>query len=194
MDKFNLKMEIITNINDIQNDLLIWFSNQGRLGIPWKLKEDGSRPETGEMLSPYGIWIAEVMLQQTQLKVVLRYWKKWMITFPDLLSLAEADEQEVLLVWQGLGYYSRAKRLHKSSKLLVNLIGKNNILDFSFWPVELDQWMALPGIGRSTAGSIISSAFDLPLPILDGNVKRILSRLFANNKSILKILKDYGLK
>ena len=179
-------MEIITNINDLQNDLLIWFSNQGRIGIPWKLKEDGSRPITGEMLSPYGIWIAEVMLQQTQLKVVLRYWKKWMITFPDLLALAEAEEQEVLLLWQGLGYYSRAKRLHKSSKLLVNLIGKNNILDFSFWPVELDQWMALPGIGKSTAGSIISSAFDLSFPILDGNVRRILSRLIASNKSSLQ--------
>ena len=179
-------MEIITNINDIQNDLLIWFSNQGRLGIPWKLKEDGSRPKSGEMLSPYGIWIAEVMLQQTQLKVVLRYWKKWMITFPDLLALAEADEQEVLLLWQGLGYYSRAKRLHKSSKLLVNLIGKDNILDFSFWPIELDQWIALPGIGKSTAGSIISSAFDLPFPILDGNVRRILSRLIASNKSSLQ--------
>ncbi len=176
-------METITNINDIQNDLLIWFSNQGRHGIPWKLKEDGSRPETGEKLSPYGIWIAEVMLQQTQLKVVLRYWKKWMITFPDLLALAEADEQEVLFLWQGLGYYSRAKRLHKSAKLLVNLIGKNNILDFSFWPIELDQWMALPGIGKSTAGSIISSAFDLSFPILDGNVRRILSRLIASNKS-----------
>ena len=179
-------MEIITNINDLQNDLLIWFSNQGRLGIPWKLKEDGSRPRTGEMISPYGIWIAEVMLQQTKLKVVLRYWKKWMITFPDLLALAEADEQEVLLLWQGLGYYSRAKRLHESSKLLVNLIGKNNILDFSFWPVELDQWIALPGIGKSTAGSIISSAFDLPFPILDGNVRRILSRLIASNKSSLQ--------
>ena len=179
-------MEIITNINDLQNDLLIWFSNQGRLGIPWKLKEDGSIPRNGELLSPYGIWIAEVMLQQTQLKVVLRYWKKWMITFPDLLALAEADEQEVLLLWQGLGYYSRAKRLHKSSKLLVNLIGKNNIFDFSFWPVELDQWIALPGIGKSTAGSIISSAFDLPFPILDGNVRRILSRLIASNKSSLQ--------
>ena len=176
-------MKLITYFNDIQNDLLIWFSDNGRLRIPWKLKSDGSRPETGEVLSPYGIWIAEVMLQQTQLKVVLRYWHKWMMTFPNLVSLTEADEQEVLLVWQGLGYYSRAKRLHKSSKLLVNLIGEVNSSDFSFWPVELDQWMALPGIGRSTAGSIISSAFDLPLPILDGNVKRILSRLLASNKS-----------
>jgi len=179
-------MEHITYLNNIQNDLLIWFSDNGRLRIPWKLKEDGSRPDIGEILSPYGIWIAEVMLQQTQLKVVIPYWHKWMMTFPSLVALAEADEQEVLLVWQGLGYYSRAKRLHESSKILVNLIGKNNISDFSFWPVELDQWIALPGIGRTTAGSIISSAFDFPLPILDGNVKRILSRLFANNKSILQ--------
>ena len=179
-------MEFITYLNNIQNDLLIWFSDNGRLRIPWKLKEDGSRPDIGEILSPYGIWIAEVMLQQTQLKVVIPYWHKWMMTFPSLVALAEADEQEVLLVWQGLGYYSRAKRLHESSKILVNLIGKNNISDLSFWPVELDQWMALPGIGRTTAGSIISSAFDFPLPILDGNVRRILSRLFATNKSNLQ--------
>ena len=109
-------MELITNLNDIQKDLFIWFSTNGRLRIPWKLKKDGSRPEIGEILSPYGIWIAEVMLQQTQLKVVLRYWEEWMMAFPDLVSLAEADEQEVLLVWQGLGYYSRSKRLHQSSK------------------------------------------------------------------------------
>ena len=179
-------MELITHFNEIQNELLIWFSGNGRFLIPWKLKKDGSRPEIGEILSPYEIWIAEVMLQQTQFKVVLRYWQKWMITFPNLLALAEADEQEVLMLWQGLGYYSRAKRLHESSKILVNLIGKNNISDLSFWPVELDQWMALPGIGRTTAGSIISSAFDFPLPILDGNVRRILSRLFATNKSNLQ--------
>ena len=84
-------MKLITYFNDIQNDLLIWFSDNGRLRIPWKLKSDGSRPETGEVLSPYGIWIAEVMLQQTQLKVVFRYWRKWMMTFPNLVSLTEAD-------------------------------------------------------------------------------------------------------
>ena len=86
-------MEFITYLNNIQNDLLIWFSDNGRLRIPWKLKDDGSRLDIGEILSPYGIWIAEVMLQQTQLKVVITYWRKWMMTFPSLVALAEADEQ-----------------------------------------------------------------------------------------------------
>ena len=177
---------MIDDIKEIQNLLLDWFSNNGRHWIPWKLKPDGSTPESGESLYPYKIWIAEVMLQQTQLKVMLPYWKKWIKTFPSLTDLAEADEQDVLLLWQGLGYYSRAKRLHQSSKLLIKFVGKNRTLDTLLWPVELNQWMSLPGIGRSTAGSIISSAFDLPEPILDGNVKRILSRLLAINKKTNK--------
>ena len=87
---------------------------------------------------------------------------------------------EILLNWQGLGYYSRAKRVHQSSKLLIDIIGENNSLNLSCWPVELSQWMILPGIVRTTAGSIFSSAFDLRNSILDGNVTRILSRLIIN--------------
>ena len=179
-------MYIIHSSKDLQEELLKWFSQHGRHWIPWKLNENGCRPSVGEKISPYGIWIAEVMLQQTQLKVVLRYWEKWMKVFPLLDDLANADEQEILLNWQGLGYYSRAKRLHQSSQLLIDFIGENNSLNLSCWPVELSQWMTLPGIGRSTAGSILSSAFDLPNPILDGNVTRILSRLIASDQPILK--------
>ena len=109
------------------------------------------------------------MLQQTQLKVVIPYWKKWMKVFPTLTSLAEADLESVLMVWQGLGYYSRANRIYESSKILFELVGKNLDQHPHSWPNQIDQWMSLPGIGRSTAGSIISSAFDLPTPILDGN-------------------------
>ncbi len=126
------------------------------------------------------------MLQQTQLKVVMPYWVKWMKIFPSLKDLAEANEQDVLLQWQGLGYYSRAKHIIKSSKLLIERIGKDKSLDSSMWPFELEQWMALPGIGKSTAGSIISSAFDLPEPILDGNVRRILARLIARNRTSIQ--------
>tara|TARA_B100000945_G_scaffold317036_1_gene319110 strand:+ start:1544 stop:2698 length:1155 start_codon:yes stop_codon:yes gene_type:complete len=168
---------------DIQNKLLRWFDVYGRHNIPWKLNKGGSLPVNREILSCYGIWIAEVMLQQTKLKVVLPYWSKWMITFPNLNILAESDEQEILLIWQGLGFYSRAKRIHKCSKILLNLIGKNNTLDPFSWPSQIDKWIQLPGIGRSTAGSIISSAFDLPVPILDGNVKRVLSRVLASNQT-----------
>ena len=171
----------ISSIKDIQHNLFNWFSRYGRHWIPWKLKQDGSLPRSRELISPYGVWIAEVMLQQTQLGVVLPYWLEWMERFPHLSDLAASDEQEVLLKWQGLGYYSRAKRIHLASKLLIESIGSIQSLDPAMWPVELDQWMVLPGIGRSTAGSIISSAFDLPTPILDGNVKRILIRLIASN-------------
>ena len=179
-------MEIFDSTNEIQENLLKWFHLNGRHWIPWKLKVDGMPPKSGEILSVYGIWVAEVMLQQTQLKVVLPYWKKWMQVFPTLIALAETNEQNVLLEWQGLGYYSRAKRLHQSSKLLIELIGKDKALDSSCWPTDLYQWIKLPGIGKSTAGSIISSAFDLPIPILDGNVKRILSRLIASKRQLQK--------
>ena len=172
-------MDIIDSPLDIQNKLLEWFRENGRHWIPWKLKSDGSIPESGESISPYEIWIAEIMLQQTQLKVVIPYWEKWMQIFPSLTDLAEADLQNILLVWQGLGYYSRANRIHQSCKILIESVGFNRDQDPHSWPVGIDQWMSLPGIGRSTAGSIISSAFDLPAPILDGNVKRIFSRLLA---------------
>ena len=170
------------SINNIQLSLLEWFKLHGRLWIPWKLKQDGSLPESREIISPYKIWIAEIMLQQTQLNVVIPYWEKWMDSFPNLSVLAEANEQQVLLHWQGLGYYSRAKRIHSSSKFLIKCLGELGSQDFSSWPTNVDEWMLLPGVGRSTAGSIISSAFDLPGPILDGNVKRILTRLIANKQ------------
>ena len=110
-------MNIVECPKDVQNSLLEWFRENGRNWIPWKLKKDGSIPKSGEIISPYGIWIAEVMLQQTRLKVVIPYWERWMKLFPSLIHLAEADLHNVLLAWQGLGYYSRAKRIHHSSKL-----------------------------------------------------------------------------
>ena len=179
-------MGIIDSPQDIQNSLLQWFRENGRSWIPWKLTKDGSIPQLGESISPYEIWIAEVMLQQTQLKVVIPYWEKWMKAFPTLTYLAEADLEHLLMIWQGLGYYSRANRIHQSSKILIEFVGKNSDQDPHSWPNEIEQWISLPGIGRSTAGSIISSAFDLPTPILDGNVKRILSRLLALERRTIK--------
>lgn len=135
------------------------------------------RPD--ELLSPYGIWIAEVMLQQTQLQVVLPYWAGWMQRFPRLKDLAEADEQDVLLRWQGLGYYSRARRLHGTARLLLEKID-GDPADPARWPQALDTWLTFPGIGRSTAGGILSSAFNRPVAILDGNVRRVLARCQAH--------------
>ena len=150
--------------------LLAWWERHGRVGLPWKLLPDGGSPVPGQDLDPYGIWIAEVMLQQTQLSVALPYWRRWMTAFPSVEALAAASLDEVRLQWQGLGYYARARRLHEAAQRLVGVP----------WPRSLEEWMALPGIGRTTAGSILSSAFNAPLPILDGNVKRVLARLTAH--------------
>ncbi len=146
--------------------LLAWWDDYGRSGIPWKTLPNGERPAPDQDLDPYGIWIAEVMLQQTQLAVVLPYWQRWMETFPTVQELAESSLEQVRLQWQGLGYYSRARRLHEAAQLLVG----------QPWPCTLEGWVALPGIGRTTAGSILSSAFNNASPILDGNVKRVLAR------------------
>ncbi|MDM7954226.1 MAG: 8-oxo-dGTP diphosphatase MutT [Cyanobium sp. CZS 25K] len=166
----------------LREDLLRWWEANGRHAIPWKRHGDGSRPGSGEPLDPFGIWCAEVMLQQTQLAVVLPYWRRWMAAFPDVEALAAASEHDVLMLWQGLGYYARARRLHRGARRLVGLESPAppGTTTGDPWPRTLEGWMALPGIGRSTAASILSSAFDLPQPILDGNVQRVLARLMAH--------------
>ena len=168
----------------LRERLLHWWASEGRHSLPWKLSPDGSRCADGEALDPYPIWVAEVMLQQTQLQVVLPYWQRWMAAFPTLEVLAAAEEHDVLLVWQGLGYYSRARRLQQGARqLMAAAMGPaagTLASGAHLWPRTLEGWLALPGIGRSTAGSILSSAFDQPLAILDGNVKRVLARLTAS--------------
>ena len=153
--------------------LLAWWDGHGRKDPaqkPWMFTHVGCWPPAVDDLDPYGIWIAEVMLQQTQLAVVLPYWRSWMAAFPPVETLAAASLEQVRLQWQGLGYYSRARRLHEAAQTL----------DAGPWPRDLESWLALPGIGRTTAGSILSSAFNARLPILDGNVKRVLARLQAH--------------
>ena len=167
---------------ELTRALLVWWEVHGRKDPalkPWMFTEDGRWSEPSQLLDPYGIWIAEVMLQQTQLRVVLPYWQRWMQAFPRLEVLAAADEQAVLLRWQGLGYYSRARRLHGTARLLLAQIG-GDPTDPACWPQDLESWLALPGIGRSTAGGILSSAFNNPLAILDGNVRRVLARRQAH--------------
>ncbi|MCP9941991.1 8-oxo-dGTP diphosphatase MutT [Cyanobium sp. ATX 6E8] len=160
----------VPEVAALRKRLLSWWEAHGRHTIPWKLRADGHPPVPGEALDPYGVWVAEVMLQQTQLQVALPYWRRWMERFPSLEALAAAEEHDVLLLWQSLGYYVRARRLQQGARLLQG----------HPWPRTLEGWLALPGIGRSTAGSILSSAFDLPFAILDGNVKRVLARLIAS--------------
>ena len=171
--------------------LLAWWEPHGRHAIPWKQGARGGRPLPGEELDPYPIWIAEVMLQQTQLAVVLPYWQRWLAAMPSLEALAAAADHDLYLLWQGLGYYSRARRLRQGALQLLapRLVGDRQSvgegagdgdgLPGDPWPRTVEGWMELPGIGRTTAGSILSSAYDQPAAILDGNVKRVLARLIA---------------
>jgi A/G-specific adenine glycosylase len=121
---------------------------------------------------PYEIWISEIMLQQTQVKTVIPYYQRWLEQFPTIAALANADQQQVLKAWQGLGYYARARNLHRAAQFIVQQYNGH-------FPDQMAAVLALPGIGRTTAGGILSAAFNQPLPILDGNVKRVLARLVA---------------
>ena len=149
----------MARLNKAQKLILKWWRDNGRQQLPWH------HPR-----SPYRIWVSEVMLQQTQVQTVLPYFERFMVRFPTLKSLALAQEDEVLHVWTGLGYYSRARNLHSAARVLYEERSGQ-------WPESIEDWEALPGIGRSTAGAIVSASFDLPAPILDGNVKRVLARL-----------------
>jgi A/G-specific adenine glycosylase len=140
--------------------LLDWYGEAGR-HLPWRNIED-----------PYAIWVSEIMLQQTQVKTVLPYYARWLNQFPTVAALAAADLQTVLKAWEGLGYYARARNLHQAAQQIMIAYGGRI-------PSDFEQITALPGIGRTTAGGILSSAFNLPHAILDGNVKRVLARLVA---------------
>lgn len=157
--------------------LLAWWQQSGRRDPdqkPWMVTTRGHWPEPGEPLPCLGPWVAEVMLQQTRLSVALPYWHRWMLRFPSLEALAAAADADVLLLWQGLGYYSRARRLREGARQLLDAGAGDP------WPADLAGWMALPGLGRSTAASIVSTAYDRPEAILDGNVRRVLARLTAS--------------
>lgn len=144
----------------LANALVQWFSAEAR-SLPWRRTVD-----------PYAIWVAEVMLQQTQVNTVIPYWERWMRALPDIAALARARPETVLKLWEGLGYYTRARNLHRAARLLADQNGGQ-------FPKAYAAVLALPGIGRYTAGAICSIAFNQPTPILDGNVMRVLTRLFA---------------
>jgi A/G-specific adenine glycosylase len=144
----------------IQTRLLSWFKKNGR-DLPWRKTRD-----------PYAIWVSEILLQQTQVAIVIPYYHKFLKFFPTIWYLAKSNLSEVLKVWEGLGYYSRARNLHRAAQIVLDHFhGKI--------PSTLEDLLSLPGIGRSTAGAILSFAFHKEAPILDGNAKRVLSRLFA---------------
>ena len=146
--------------DSLKQSLLAWYANAGR-DLPWRHCHD-----------PYAIWVSEIMLQQTQVKTVIPYYHRWLAQFPTLEQLASADLQQVLKAWEGLGYYTRARNLYACAQEIMQHHG-------GVFPTELKDVLALPGIGRTTAGGILSAAFNQPAAILDGNVKRVLARLVA---------------
>lgn len=145
--------------DDLFSDrLLVWFKQYGRHDLPWQHDR-----------TPYRVWVSEIMLQQTQVTTVIPYYNRFLASFPDVASLANARQDDVLHHWTGLGYYARARNLHKAAKIVAEQYK-------GIFPVTLDGLIDLPGIGRSTAGAILSLACGQRQPILDGNVKRVLSR------------------
>ena len=149
----------------MHNRLLRWFKRYGRHDLPWRKTSD-----------PYKIYLSEIMLQQTQVERVKDYFERFLKRFPTLKSLAEADEEEVLALWSGLGYYVRARNLRKTATFTGGVL-----------PKSYEELIKLPGIGDYTASAICSFAYDQPLPVIDTNIKRVLSRYFATTKGLKKL-------
>lgn len=159
---------------DLRRRLIRWYHHQGR-DLPWRKTHD-----------PYKIWVSEILLQQTQVTSVIPYYQRFLITFPTVASLAKAPLKKVLKLWEGAGYYARARNLHRAAQIVMKEL-KGKI------PPNLDLLQKLPGIGRSTAGAIASLAFGRPTPILDGNVRRVLCRLFGIQEDPRKPAVERGL-
>ena len=147
--------------------LIAWYEGHKR-SLPWR-----------EEVTPYRVWVSEIMLQQTRVEAAKGYYLRWMRRFPTLFDLAEASEEEVLKAWEGLGYYSRARNLHKAAKLVAEKYGGE-------LPREKKDLESIPGIGAYTAGAILSIAFGVPEPAVDGNVLRVISRLTADPFDLAK--------
>ncbi len=144
--------------HEFQARVLEWFDRHGRKSLPWQIDRN-----------PYQVWVSEIMLQQTQVATVIPYYQKFVARFPDIDSLAHADLDEVIAHWAGLGYYARARNLHRAAIQLQHVHGGN-------FPDDIECLQALPGIGRSTAGAILSLGLNRRAAILDGNVRRVLCR------------------
>ena len=145
--------------------LLGWYDIHARV-LPWRQKSDA-----------YAIWVSEIMLQQTRVETVIPYYQKWMALFPDVESLAAADEQQVLTAWEGLGYYSRARNMLKTARLVCEKFGGE-------FPSTTEELVRLPGIGRYTAAAVASIGFNANEAVLDGNVKRVFARLYEIDEAV----------
>ncbi len=168
-----------TEARNFSDRMLFWYDQAGRKFLPWQ-----------QNITPYKVWVSEIMLQQTQVVTVIPYFERFMESFSEVDSLAQTSLDEVMAHWSGLGYYSRARNLYKTADIITHIYAGK-------FPENLKKLMALPGIGRSTAGAIASIAMNIRAPILDGNVKRVLTRYFAisgwyGKSSVEKTLWNYA--
>lgn len=164
----------------IQQEIIDWFASVRR-PLPWR-----------DNRTPYSVWVSEIMLQQTQVETVIPYFNRWMSSFPTVVNLADASEEEVMHHWSGLGYYRRARMLHSSAKKIV----EENHGDL---PENYNDWLKVLGVGSYTAAAISSMCFDEPVPVVDGNVKRVVARLNqielpANAKELHNIAEEWGMR
>lgn len=146
-------------IETLRERVIGWQHSHGRHQLPWQ-----------QDVTPYKVLVSELMLQQTQVATVIPYFNRWMTEFPDVAALAGASEDQVMRLWQGLGYYARARNLQKAARYIAGL---------GYFPATLDEWLEVPGVGRYTAGAVLSFAYNSYGPIVDGNVRRVYARLFA---------------
>ena len=151
----------------LREPLLQWYDEHRRI-LPWR-----------EEVSPYRTWVSEIMLQQTRVAAVLPYFERFMAVFPSVEALAEAEEEKLMKLWEGLGYYSRARNLQKTAKIIVEQYGGE-------FPRAYDELIALPGIGDYTAGAILSIACGVPTPAVDGNVLRIVARITGDEGDVME--------
>ena len=152
-------MEVIQS-NNLGEKISNWYAKNGRQNLPWRYD-----------ISPYRVWISEIMLQQTQVNTAIAYFERFMAKYPDLQTIKKASEDDIYNLWSGLGYYRRASFIFQA-KELIHAKFKGEM------PDNYDDLVSLPGVGKSTAGAILSIAFNKPYPILDANVKKVISRIF----------------
>ena len=155
-------------MNKTSQKLINWYNRQD-CEMPWRKTKD-----------IYKIWISEIMLQQTQVNTVIQYYNKWIISFPDVKTVAKAKIQEILKLWEGLGYYQRAHNIHETAKTIINQYNGK-------FPTDFNELIKLKGIGDYTASAIMSIVYNQPYPAVDGNLKRVIARLkgIDNFKNII---------
>lgn len=166
--QFQKKISLNKRYQLFSEQIVQWYLDHGRHDLPWRKK-----------VTPYRIWISEIMLQQTQVKTVIPYFKNFITKFPTQKKLSEASEDQIMAAWSGLGFYRRARNIFSTKEII-----KNNYRNR--FPKDFQQIIELPGIGKSTAGAIMSLAFLDPHPILDGNVKRVISRFLKKELDLIK--------